>query len=462
MDKKNVAKIIGVSVKRVEQLKKNLLLGEDYWYVEDERKCRLCQFSDTAVERMKNRNKRSGRPRKHPVSDAPKPRADAKDLRAQIDALKTTAADTLKNMPTFTPELFRRKFLGIANTGDDVFAVFERVIAALRADGRIGTANCYRDAARSFQAYTDGKMKQHRQSMKQGKPKKTAKNKTLNFADVTPDFLKRYAKAMQDAGNSDTTTAIHCRALRRIYNTAIAEGLAAPELYPFKRASANVGEKYAIATTTANKRALSAAQLAALTDCDNLTAAEQQARDLWLFSMYCNGMNFGDIFRLRRSDVVRAGEIHVVSFYRQKTIRRTRRKQIAVALPPESWQHVEAIITRHGNPDKRPDALLFPTLTDAKSPDAEKRLVQYAIRGTNRHLKTVAAKAGIDVALSTYHARHSFASAMKRSGAPVTFISDALGHTSISTTENYLSGFAPEQAAEYHGKAFSTIQHKTG
>jgi hypothetical protein len=72
MDKKNVAKIIGVSVKRVEQLKKNLLLGEDYWYVEDERKCRLCQFSDTAVERMKNRNKRSGRPRKHPVSDAPK------------------------------------------------------------------------------------------------------------------------------------------------------------------------------------------------------------------------------------------------------------------------------------------------------------------------------------------------------------------------------------------------------
>lgn len=315
-------------------------------------------------------------------------------------------------------------------TKPDVFTLFERVEADLRNEGRIGTANCYRDAARSFKAFVDGTMKQHKESRKHGKAKTSGKKKTLKFEDVTAHFLKRYAKAVELAGNSSTTAAMHFRSLRRIYNSAISLGITGQNCTLSADLAASVGERFSIPQTSGNKRALSIAQIEAILQCKNLTEAERQARDFWLLSMYCNGMNFGDMFRLRRSDISLAGGFYVLSFYRQKTIRRIRRKQIAVVLPLEIWQHVEAIIVRHGNPDTRPDLSNIFVLTDAKNPDEEKRLVQYAIRFANRHLKAVAQKSGLDIPISTYHARHSFASLLKRSGAPVAMISDALGHSS--------------------------------
>ena len=45
----------------------------------------------------------------------------------------------------------------------------------------------------------------------------------------------------------------------------------------------------------------------------------------------------------------------------------------------------------------------------------------------------------------TYVARHSFATVLKRSGVNVAIISEALGHTSLSTTQFYLDSFDNEQ-----------------
>lgn len=70
--KKEAAALLGISTTRVEQLMPMLLLGEEYWYVEVGKGQSICQFSDDAVERMRNRANGSGRPRKHPISDAPK------------------------------------------------------------------------------------------------------------------------------------------------------------------------------------------------------------------------------------------------------------------------------------------------------------------------------------------------------------------------------------------------------
>jgi site-specific recombinase XerD len=50
--------------------------------------------------------------------------------------------------------------------------------------------------------------------------------------------------------------------------------------------------------------------------------------------------------------------------------------------------------------------------------------------------------------LTTYVARHSFATILKRSGAPTEFISESLGHKDLRTTENYLDGF--ENATKQH------------
>ncbi len=50
-------------------------------------------------------------------------------------------------------------------------------------------------------------------------------------------------------------------------------------------------------------------------------------------------------------------------------------------------------------------------------------------------------KLGIDKKITTYVARHTFSTVLKRSGASTEYIQEALGHTDVKTTENYLDSF---------------------
>ena len=59
----------------------------------------------------------------------------------------------------------------------------------------------------------------------------------------------------------------------------------------------------------------------------------------------------------------------------------------------------------------------------------------------NDHIKAIAKSLNIQKSVTTYYARHSFTTILKNSGASTEFISEALGHSSLSTTKNYLAGF---------------------
>lgn len=48
--------------------------------------------------------------------------------------------------------------------------------------------------------------------------------------------------------------------------------------------------------------------------------------------------------------------------------------------------------------------------------------------------------AGIDIPLTLYVARHSWASAAKAKGIPLSVISEGMGHDSEVTTQIYLAG----------------------
>ena len=63
-------------------------------------------------------------------------------------------------------------------------------------------------------------------------------------------------------------------------------------------------------------------------------------------------------------------------------------------------------------------------------------------------MKLIAKELGIDNIVTTYAARHSFSTILQRSGAPVSFISEALGHSNVQTTQNYLAGFEDDKKAE--------------
>ena len=64
-------------------------------------------------------------------------------------------------------------------------------------------------------------------------------------------------------------------------------------------------------------------------------------------------------------------------------------------------------------------------------------------------MQKIADALGIDKPVTTYYARHSFATVLKRSGAPIEFISESLGHSDMKTTDNYLDGFEDDTKREY-------------
>lgn len=66
--------------------------------------------------------------------------------------------------------------------------------------------------------------------------------------------------------------------------------------------------------------------------------------------------------------------------------------------------------------------------------------------------KKIGEDLGIQAKVTTYTARHSFSTVMKRAGASVEFISEALGHRDVKTTENYLDSFENEMKKEFSGK----------
>lgn len=66
----------------------------------------------------------------------------------------------------------------------------------------------------------------------------------------------------------------------------------------------------------------------------------------------------------------------------------------------------------------------------------------------NDILRTLGKRLGIEANITTYVARHSFASVLKKSGVNIALISEALGHSDLATTQIYLDSFDNKQVDE--------------
>ena len=87
-------------------------------------------------------------------------------------------------------------------------------------------------------------------------------------------------------------------------------------------------------------------------------------------------------------------------------------------------------------------------------------LVQYEqvglfVRSVNDWMAKIRKKLSIEKKITTYVARHTFSTVLKRSGASTEYIQEALGHTDIKTTESYLDSFGKEIKKEFSNKLTS-------
>lgn len=288
--------------------------------------------------------------------------------------------------------------------------ILEAKIEQMRREERIGTMNTYIEALRSFQKYDKS-------------------NPDIFAIDV--NWLTKYEKYMLMQDRSYTTIGMHLRNLRTVINEKIRDGVLKPSQSPFGKG------KYEIKKSEGRKLALSEEQIKQLVHYSDKRPAIEKYRDLWTFSYLCNGINFADMLRLKYRNI----EDNEIRFMRTKTTRTVAtKKDIVATLHPKMTE----IIERWGNKDKSPDNYIFPCLKGDESAEQAFNIVKNTVRCCNKRLNEIGKAMGIQ-GLSSYTARHSYATLLKRKGANISFISESLGHSDIKTTENYLASFEREE-----------------
>lgn len=255
------------------------------------------------------------------------------------------------------------------------------------------------------------------------------------FIDIDAEWLKRYEQWLRvERHYSDNSIGIRFRSLRVLYNSAITDGLIKKTDYPFDTFKVS---RFKEATA---KRSLTKEDIRRIMDCEVRTLTKypkpflQLAKDLFLFSYLSCGINLTDILHIRYADIVDGRLV----FNRQKT-----GKLLSFQLQPAALD----ILDKYRQPNAHPQDYIFPVLRRSVHVTAQQQYgrVQRTNKRINRYLKLIGEHLHLPITLTTYVARHSFATVLKRSGVSTSIISESLGHSSEKITQIYLDSFENSQ-----------------
>ena len=278
----------------------------------------------------------------------------------------------------------------------DEFAVFaETLIGQKREEGHLSLAIKYQSSLNSLNRFLDGRL--------------------LTFDEMDASQMLSYESYLKKQGLCSNTTSFYMRNLRAIYNQAVEQGLT-PQNHPFARVYTGIAKTVKRAVNIEEVQKIKTKELPA----DSTVAF---SRDIFLFSFYTCGMSLTDIAHLKESDL--QGDF--LSYCRQKTGQR-----ITIRWEP-CMQRLVDKYKNEGSP------YLIPIITCPGEDEA--RQYQNQIHLINHHLKKLGEELGLSSKLTSYVARHSWASIAKSQDVPVAAISEAMGHTTERTTRIYLKSF---------------------
>ena len=219
---------------------------------------------------------------------------------------------------------------------------------------------------------------------------------------------------------------IRFRTLRAVYNLALAEGIVKVDCYPFKKYKVSKLHK-----ETA-KRAITKEQVKQVIEYDVSGSRfyKRLAVDMFTFSYLMGGINFTDMACLTDKNI--EGERLV--YVRQKT-----KKLIMLPLQEKAIE----IMNRYRSPQRR---YIFPILDNReRSPRQIRNRIYDVLANVNGHLEDIGKELGIELKISSYVARHSYATVLKRAGVSTSVICESLGHSSERVTQIYLDSFENAQ-----------------
>ena len=285
------------------------------------------------------------------------------------------------------------------------------LIETLKQKGKIGNSYAYLNSYNTLRNFNKGKKL----------------NYTFSHIDVA--FCRKFEDWMRSKGNKDTTLSYQFRTLRATFNKAIEAKIVAREKNPF------IEYKLSHFNTKTIKRALSKEDILKIinTNCSCQNELRQLAHNLFTFSYLCGGISFVDIAHLTPKNIIDGRLI----YQRQKT-----HGSINLMLSDKAQQ----IIDKYADYQKQA-IYLFPILHGKRhiTPMQKNNRVHKVCHQINQELKVFAKELNIKAEVTTYVARHSFATILKNSGVNISLISEMLGHTDLKTTQIYLDSFENTQ-----------------
>lgn len=274
-----------------------------------------------------------------------------------------------------------------------LFRFMESVIMNLKECGKIRTAETYTATLQSFSRFRRGR--------------------DLMLDEITPDLIQAYEAYLRAGGAVPNTTSFYMRILRAVYNRAV-ESEAIEQRNPFRHVYTG--------TERTVKRAIPIAAISRIKNLELPQGSKMDfARDMFMLSFYLRGMSFVDMAFLRKKD---RADNHV-TYRRRKTGQR-----LDIAWTKE----MQSIVEKY---PPNPTQYLLPILTNPLSD--ERSTYRNRASCINRQLKTIARMTNLKIPLTLYCARHSWASAARTKGIPVSIISEGMGHDSEATTQIYLA-----------------------
>jgi integrase/recombinase XerD len=303
----------------------------------------------------------------------------------------------------FTLNQFEEKFRNKEKNKITVLEFWEEKISDLALAGRMGNSRAYSDTKKSFFKFS--------------------KNNKILFKEITVEMLDKYETFLRASGGTDGGIGVRMRELRALFNDAIKKSVVDVKYYPFTvyKVSKLKGKGF--------KKALTRDEIKKLEQLDELKYPHLvQAKYLFMFSYYSRGMNFQDMMTLTWGNVVNDKIIYTRS--------KTKERFIIKKLKP-----IEDILEyyKEVNPSTN---YIFPILLhEGLTPKQVANRKEKTLKKFNSDLKQIAKITGIEKPISSYVARHSYATNLKEMGVSIEIISQSMGHQNVAITSSYLKDF---------------------
>ena len=279
--------------------------------------------------------------------------------------------------------------------------------------GRTGTAKTYHDALASFSCFRNGE------------------DITIDALDA--ETMNLYEAWLKGRGVKRNSSSCYLRTLRTLYRKAVEAGLTTDKNI-FRHVFTGFAKTAKRAIPLSSLRAIRLLRLPE----DSVVAF---ARDLFMLSVYLQGISFVDLAYLKKDDI-RNGQLH---YSRKKT-----GQELTVGWEPAMQDIVDSYA--HLTKDS---PYLLPIIT--KTDGTERRQYERMEHKVNYYLKKIGTMVGLQAPLTTYTGRHTWASTMRDMGTSLSVISKGLGHESLKTTQIYLSSIDMEGVVKANRKMIGKI-----